>query len=91
MTDDWSKQESQLELLTKETQGYLTTFRWLWMLNLVAAVIGVATHHYGLAAVAAGTSLIALVGVAFARKGRRTVSEATSESHRIQHKLESTE
>ena len=88
MITNWSKQESQLGRLTTQAQRYLTTFRWLWLLNLAAAIIGVATHHYALMIVAAGSSFIALIGVAFARRGRTTVSEATTESHKIQHKLE---
>ncbi|MCL5104257.1 MAG: hypothetical protein M1133_09095 [Armatimonadetes bacterium] len=88
MVADWSKQESQLGLLTTQAQRYVTTFRWLFMVNLAAAVIGVATRHYELMVVAAGSSLIALIGVAFARMGRKTVSEATWESKRIRHKLE---
>lgn len=88
MFGDWSKQESQLGLLAEQAQRYLTTFRLLWLLSLAAAVIGIATHHYGLAAVTAGLSLIALIGVAFARRGRKTVSEAGSESRRIQRKLD---
>jgi hypothetical protein len=86
MKTDWSKQESQLARLTTQAQRYLATFRWLWLLNLAAAVIGVATRHYWLTVVAAGSSVIALIGVAFARRGQKTVSEATTESHRIQHK-----
>lgn len=88
MTTDWSKQESQLGLLTKQAQRYLETFRWLWLLNSAAAFIGIITHHYELTTVTAGSSLIAFIGVAFARKGRRTVLETASESHRIQGKLE---
>lgn len=88
MIPDWSKQEYQLELLTTQAQRYLTTFRWLSLMNLAAVVIGVATCRYELTVVAAGSSLIALVGVAFARRGRTTVSEATWESKRIRHKLE---
>jgi hypothetical protein len=88
MTTDWSEQESQLELLTTQAQRYLTTFRWLWLFNLAAAIIGVATHHYALTVVAAASSIIALIGVGLARRGQKTVSEATSECHRIQHKAE---
>lgn len=88
MITDWSKQESQLGRMTTQAQRYLTTFRWLWLLNLAAAIVGVTTHHYGLMVVAAGSSFIALIGVAFARRGQRTVLEAATESHRIQDKLE---
>jgi hypothetical protein len=88
MKTDWSKQESQLGQLTDQAQRYLDTFRWLWLLNLAAAFIGIATHHYVLTAVTAGSSMIALIGVAFARKGTRTVSETASESHRMQHGME---
>ncbi len=85
MITDWSKQESQLEVLTIQAQRYQATFRWLWLLNLAAAIVGIATRHYELTAVTAGSSLIALIGVAYARIGSRTVSETTSESHRMQH------
>lgn len=88
MITNWSKQDSQLGLLTTQAQRYLTTFRWLWLLNLAAAVIGVATHHYELTVVTAGSSLIALIGVALARRGCKTVSETASESRRIQRKQE---
>lgn len=85
---DWSKQKFQLGLLKTQGQRYLTTFRWLWLFNLAAAVIGVATHYYWLTVVAAGSSFIALIGVALARRGQKTVSEAASESRRIRHKPE---
>jgi len=88
MIPDWSHQELQFEVLGEQTQRYATTFRWLFVLNLAAAVIGVVMHRYELTAVAAGSSLIALIGVAFARRGRKIVSEATWESRRIRHKLE---
>jgi hypothetical protein len=88
MIADWSQQELQLGLLTTQAQCYLTTFRWLWLINLTAAVIGVATRHYELTVVAAGSSLVALIGVAFARRGRTTVSEVTVECHRIRHETE---
>lgn len=88
MIADWTHQELQFEVLREQAQRYLTTFRWLWLLNLAAAIIGVVTHYYGLTVVAAGSSLIALVGVAYARNGCKTVSEATWESQRIRHKLD---
>ena len=88
MLTDWTKQESQLRRLTTQAGRYLSTFRWLWLLNLAVAAIGLATHQYALMAIAAGSSFVALIGVAFARRGRTTVSEATTESHRIQQKLE---
>jgi hypothetical protein len=88
MIGDWYKQESQLGQLAEQAQRFLTTFRWLWLLNLTAAIVGVVTHRYELMAVAAGSSLIALLGVAFARIGRKTVSATTAESHRIRRKLD---
>lgn len=88
MISDWSHQELQLGLLTTQAQRYLTTFRWLWLLNLAAAVIGMATRHYDITVVAAVPSLVALIGVAFARRGRTTVSEITVECHKIRYKLE---
>jgi len=88
MIADWSNQESQLGLLTTQAQRYLTAFRWLWLLNVAAVVIGVATHHYELTVVAAVSSFIAFIGVAFARSGRKTVSEVASESRGIRHRLE---
>jgi hypothetical protein len=88
MTDNWSKQESQLGLLAEQAQRYLAAFRWLWLLNLAAAITGVVTHHYWLMVVAAASSLIALIGTAFARLGSKTVSAATSESHRIHNRLD---
>lgn len=80
MTANSSHKELQPGLLTTQAQRYLTTFRWLWLLNLAAAVVGMATHHYVLMVVAAGSSLIALIGVAFARRGRMTASEIAVES-----------
>ncbi len=80
MITDRSKRESQLGLLTTQAQRYLTTFRWLWLLNLAAALVGLATRHYELTIVATGSSVVALVGVAFARRGRTTVSEMAVES-----------
>lgn len=88
MINEWSRQELQLGVLKVQAQRYVGTFRWLWLSNLAAAGIGVCTHHYELMAVATGSSLIALLGVAFARTGRKTVSEATAESRRIRHSLE---
>lgn len=88
MIGDWRKQTSQLGLLAEQAQRYLTTFRWLWLLNLAAAIVGVATRRYELMAVAAASSLIALIGVALARKGRKTVSATTVESQRIRRKLD---
>jgi hypothetical protein len=88
MNTDWSHQELQLGRLTTQAQRYLTTFRWLWLLNLAAAIIGVATRHYELTVVATGSSLVALIGVAFARRGRTTVTEVTVECHEIRYKLE---
>jgi hypothetical protein len=86
MISDWYKQESQLGQLAEQAQRYLTAFRWLWLLNLAAAVVGVATQHYYLMVVAAASSLIALIGVGLARVGRRTVSALTTESHRIRRR-----
>ena len=88
MIPDWSHQELQFEVLKEQTQRYVTTFRWLFALNLTAAFIGMITRHYELMAVATGSFLIALIGIAFARRGRKTVKEATGESERIRHKLE---
>ena len=88
MIPDWSHQELQFEIMKEQTQRYVATFRWLFVSNLIAAFIGMITRHYELMAVAAGSSLIALIGIAFARRGRKTVSEATWESKRIRHKLE---
>lgn len=88
MINEWSQQELQLGVLRVQTQRYVITFRWLWILNLAAVIIGVATSHHVLTVVAAGSSIVALIGVAFARIARRTVSEATTESHRIQRKLD---
>lgn len=88
MIADWSHQEFQLGSLKEQAQRYLTTFRWLWLLNLAAALIGVTTRHYELTVVAAGSSLVALIGVAFARRGRTTVSEVAVECRRIRYKLE---
>lgn len=80
----WFQQELQFEAMKEQAQRYVTTFRWLWTLNLVAAVVGAVTGHYEVAAVAAVSCLFALAGVAFARMGQRTVTEATAESQRIQ-------
>jgi hypothetical protein len=86
MTTNWSREETLLGRLTTQAQRYLATFRWLWLTNVAAAIIGVATRHYWLTALAVGSSFAALIGVAFARRGCKTVSEATAESHRIQRK-----
>jgi hypothetical protein len=83
MIGDWCKQDFQLRQLAEQAQRYLSAFRWLWLLNLAAAVVGVSTHHYYLMVVAAASSVIALIGVAFARIGQRTVSAVTNESHKI--------
>lgn len=88
MVANSSQRELQLGMLTTQAQRYLTTFRWLWLFNLAAAVIGVATSHYELMGVAAGSSFIALIGVAFARRGRKTVSEMIVKYHRIPSELE---
>ncbi len=88
MITEWSQQKLQLGQLIIQSQRYLTTFRWLWLLNLAAATSGVATRHYALTVVAAASSFIALIGVAFARIGQKTVSETAIESQRIQYKLE---
>jgi hypothetical protein len=88
MTTKWSLQETQFGAMTTQAQRYLTTFRWLWLLNLAAAIVGVSTHHFGLTVVAAGSSFIALLGVAFARIGQKTVLEASAESHVIQDRIE---
>lgn len=88
MIPSWSHQDFQFEVMREQAQRYVTTFRWLFVSNLTAAVIGVATRHYELMAVAAGSSLMALIGVALARRGRKTVSEASWESKRIRHKLQ---
>ena len=82
MSTDRSKRELRLGLLATQAQHYLTTFRWLWLLNLAAAVVGLATHHYWLTGVAAASSFVALIGVAFARRGRKIISEAAPESPR---------
>lgn len=88
MITEWSRQELQFGVMIVQSERYLTTFRWLWLLNLAAAIVGVVTHRYELMIVAAGSSFIALIGVAFARIGRKTVSAAASESQRIQRKLD---
>ena len=88
MITEWSRQELQFGIMIVRSERYVTTFRWLWLLNLAAAIVAVTTHHYGLMAVAAGSSIIALTGVAFARRGLKMVSEAASESRRIRETLE---
>ena len=88
MITHWSKQESQLGLLATQAQRYLTTFRWLCLWNLAAAVIGVVTRHYELVIDATGSSFVGLIGVAFARRGRATASAASLEFIRIRYKLE---
>jgi len=88
MITEWTNQEHQLRVLTAQARRYLTTFRWLWLLNLAGAGAGLATHHYALTIVTAGLSLVALIGAALARRGRTTVSEVAVECDRLRHVAE---
>ncbi len=64
---------TEIELLKDELEFDIWTFRWLWLINLLALVWGLVVHQYAVALLAAVSALIALIGIGRTRRGRRIV------------------
>ena len=56
--------------------GIGSILRWLWTINLVAAIAGIIVHQYVGAAIAGISSIVSLLGAAASRRAKRTLEDA---------------
>jgi hypothetical protein len=70
------KCETQFDILRESVETYIWTFRWLWLINIAAVVWGIYSRHMDIVAFGAVSALVAIVGVARTRRGRRLVERA---------------
>lgn len=73
-----NKCDIQLDIIREDVETYLWTFRWIWIINLAAIVWGIVRRRYDIVVLAAVSALVAMVGAARTRRGRRLVDKATS-------------
>jgi hypothetical protein len=66
----------QLEKMHIQAGNCIAAFRWLWILNALAAIAACAMRHYEVAIVSGVSACVALVGTGIARTGRKTLAQA---------------
>jgi hypothetical protein len=74
----------ELHKLRDQVDECARTLRWLWTMNLAAAVVAIAVQRYELAAVAGATALVALFGAGVARGAQGTLAKTTSKRRQDQ-------
>ena len=88
MKDDIEEENPQFERLTTHLVAQIIAFRWLWVVNLIAAIVGAVLGRFELMALAGFSTLVSLVGAAFARKGLRTAVRAIVSTRRKEQESE---
>lgn len=68
--------DNQFEVLKEEFEREIWTFRWLWIINLIAIIYGAYFHHPDMIGFGIISALVSIVGVGRTRYGRRAVERA---------------
>lgn len=73
---DHARWISQSDALGEQMDGIGSMLRWLWTINLAAAIAGIIMHHYLCAVIAGVSSIVSLLGAAASRRTKKTVENA---------------